>query len=81
MGPTCKAFNYCAGNECSNHGSCKILSNRYRCNCIGGFKGTDCEFTERTVTIKETAQVTLIHLLVIVMHGLLAKIVKLQISA
>lgn len=34
---------------------------------------------ERTVTIKETAQVTLIHILVIVMHGILAKILKLQI--
>lgn len=36
---------------------------------------------ERTVTTKETAQVTLIHILVIVMHGILAKIVKLQIIA
>lgn len=36
---------------------------------------------ERTVTIKETVQVTLIHILVIVMHGILAKIVKLQIIA
>lgn len=36
---------------------------------------------ERTVTIKETVQVTIIHILVIVMHDILAKIVKLQIIA
>lgn len=36
---------------------------------------------ERTVTTKETAQVTLIHILVIVMQDILAKIVKLQIIA
>lgn len=89
MGPTCKAFNYCAGNECSNHGSCQILRNGYRCNCNGGFIVTDCEFTDHTDHCfgkncnnrGNCTSDTNTYILVIVMQDILAKIVKLQIIA
>lgn len=43
MGPTYKAYNYCAGKHCSNHGSCKLLNNGYICSCDDVFKSRDCE--------------------------------------
>lgn len=36
-------INDCMPDICQNNGTCKDLVNDYKCNCVLGFNGTNCE--------------------------------------
>ena len=33
----------CQSDPCQNNGTCRDLVNDYRCDCVAGFNGTNCE--------------------------------------
>ena len=35
--------NECASNPCSNDDSCTDVVNGYKCNCLPGYTGVNCE--------------------------------------
>jgi hypothetical protein len=42
-GTTCQDIDECAGQSCSNHGSCKDGINQFTCECTAGYTGTTCQ--------------------------------------
>jgi len=42
-GQTCEKKMNCAGNNCSNHGKCNILTGK--CACTKGYEGQFCNIT------------------------------------
>ena len=36
-------INDCKGDVCQNSGTCVDLINNYRCECVPGFSGDNCE--------------------------------------
>lgn len=39
-------INECDSNPCQNEGTCHNENNKYRCTCLPGWKGTNCEIGE-----------------------------------
>ena len=36
-------INDCQSESCQNNGTCRDLVNDYRCDCVAGFNGTNCD--------------------------------------
>lgn len=39
----------CASTPCKYGGSCKDLENGYKCNCMSGYDGDNCELSKYTI--------------------------------
>jgi len=45
---------FCASNPCQNNATCNNLSTSYKCECLPGFSGTNCEDYNAFITVWKT---------------------------
>ncbi|XP_077993501.1 uncharacterized protein LOC144447380 isoform X2 [Glandiceps talaboti] len=58
--PSCEDMNECSSEPCFNGAECVNQVNMYKCQCVTGFEGTNCEdvSTVKTTTLATTAPTT-----------------------
>ena len=45
-------INECLPNPCGNGGTCKDLINGYKCTCVSGYDGTNCDNSKISYIVK-----------------------------
>lgn len=45
-------INECSSGPCQNGGTCLDLINRFECQCVTGYTGTECEIGNKFLSIK-----------------------------
>jgi hypothetical protein len=48
---TLSDINECSSNPCKNDGACVDLVNGYKCTCVAGYNGDDCD-QSKTMSFK-----------------------------
>lgn len=43
LGVTCETVDTCNPNPCQNNGLCHVMEDTYKCACVGGFHGGNCQ--------------------------------------
>ena len=47
-------INECSSGPCRNGGTCLDLINRFECQCVAGYTGTECEIGNKFLSIKNS---------------------------
>ena len=53
----------CESNPCTNGGTCTTMTSSYRCLCVEGFRGINCQGAFHNYSLKKNESMTFIFLL------------------